>query len=153
VSENESWHLTLEEISRSFVDLADRVSEERERWMDPYVDEAIRDLVYHLELHIPGLDPAPDPEAGRALAGAARAALERGDEQEALSRALRGLAFSPHDPSLFYLLSAACFEFGSVETAMRLLHHTLWIHPGHREARADLDALSAFLEDEEGRAA
>lgn len=153
MSENDSWHLTLEEITRSFVDLADRVSNERERWLDPYVDEAIRDLVYHLELHIPGLDTPPDPEAATALANASRAALERGDEQEALSRALRGLAFSPHDPALFYLLSASCFEFGSVETAMRLLYHTLWIHPGHREARADLEALSAFLEDEEGRSA
>ena len=65
MSENDSWHLSLDEIERSFVDLADRVANERERWMDPYVDEAIRDLVYHLELHIPGLDTPPDPEAAQ----------------------------------------------------------------------------------------
>jgi hypothetical protein len=39
---------------------------------------------------------------------------------------------------------------GGVETALRLLYHTLWIHPGHLNARRDLDALKSFLEGDEG---
>ena len=66
-----------------------------------------------------------------------------------LRRALRGLACAPHDPQLFYLSASACFELGAVEDALRLLYHTLWIHPGHRLARTDLEALTAFLDGSE----
>jgi hypothetical protein len=31
---------------------------------------------------------------------------------------------------------------------MRLLYHTLWIHPGHPAARDDLEALTSFLGDQ-----
>jgi hypothetical protein len=78
---------------------------------------------------------------------AAHAALEDGDAREALARSVRGLALSPHDPGLFYIAASACFEFGSVEDAVRLLRHTLWIHPGHRQARRDLSALNLYLRD------
>jgi hypothetical protein len=56
---------------------------------------------------------------------------------------------------LWYVAASACFELGGVEDALRLLYHTLWIHPGHRAARDDLQALTAFFEgnDEEERAA
>jgi len=146
----ESWQPTIEDITRALVDLADRVQVSTTERIDPYVYDNLRDLTYHLELHIPGLEPAPDPEAAGALARAAQSALERGRERDALSRALRGLAFAPHDPSLFYLAASACFEFGSTELALRLLYHTLWIHPGHQTARMDLEALSAFLDDTDG---
>ena len=50
-----------------------------------------------------------------------------------------------------YLAASACFEFGSVEDAVRLLRHTLWIHPGHRHARRDLSALNLYLRDRDER--
>jgi hypothetical protein len=145
----------LDDITRALADLADRVTEARSGPLEPYVHQNLRDIVFHLELHIPGLEPAPDADAANALGRAAQAALERGDEREALARGLRGLSFSPHDPNLFYCVASACFEFGAIELALRVLYHTLWIHPGHRAARADLMSLSAFLDDAEdqGRAA
>ncbi len=115
----------------------------------------LRHLLDDLERHIPGLEPPPDPAAAHALGRAAEVAMRRGDEREALARALRGLSFSPHHPGLFYLAASACFEIGALEGAMRLLYHTLWIHPGHPSARADLEALTTFLgeQDLEDRAA
>jgi hypothetical protein len=89
------------------------------------------------------------------MARAAQMALDRGDEREALVRSLRGLSYAPHDPTLFYIAASACFEMGGVEVALRLLYHTIWIHPGHQAARDDLESLSAFLDDadEAGHAA
>ena len=151
----ESWQPTLNDLTQALTELSDRVMESRGKALDPYVCQTLRDVAFHLEYYIPGLDPMPDADAARALAKAAQAALDRGDEREAIARALRGLSFAPHDPALFYLAASACFEFGAVELAMRLLYHTLWIHPGHHAARADLESLSAFLDDadEPGRAA
>jgi hypothetical protein len=151
---SEPWHPSIEDITYGLTDLADRLSKSGATSVDPYVFRAVRDIASHLEYHIPGLDVPPDPESAEALARAAQMALDRGDEREALSRALRGLAFSPHDPTLFYLAASACFELGAIELAIRLLYHTLWIHPGHRAARAELESLTAFLDDaEEDRAA
>jgi len=151
----ESWQPTLDDITRALTELSDRVAESKTGPLDRYVYQNLRDIVFHLEFHIPGLETPPDADAAGALARAARAALERGDEREALTRALRGLSFAPHDPVLFYTAASACFELGAVELALRLLYHTLWIHPGHKAARADLASLSAFLDDtdEAGRAA
>ena len=144
---SESWQPTLLDLAQSFDKLADRLDDDERVMLDPYIEQTMRDAVFHLELYIPGLEPAFDPDAARALEKAAMAALERGDDREALSRALRGLAHAPHDPGLFYAAASACFEAGAVELALRLLCHVLWIHPGHRAARGDLDALSAFLDD------
>jgi hypothetical protein len=150
---SDSWQPTVDDITAALADLADRVTRSTGRNLDPYVHQAIRDIAFHLELHIPGLEAPPDRETAEALTRAAQMALDRGDEREALARSLRGLACAPHDPALFYLAAGACFEFGAVELAIRLLYHTLWIHPGHRAARAELEALSAFLDDEPERAA
>jgi hypothetical protein len=144
---SESWQPTLTEIALVFSRLADRVSEHEQIVLDPYVEQALRDSMFHLELQIPGWEPPFDADAARAMRKAAQESLERGNEREAIGRALRGLSFSPHDPCLFYLLGSACFESGSVELALRILCHTLWINPGHAGARADLEALSAFLDD------
>lgn len=144
---SESWQPTLTEIALVFARLADRVSEHEQIVLDPYVEQAMRDAMFHLELQIPGWEPPFDADAARAMYKAARESLERGNEREAVGRALRGLSFAPHDPSLFYVLGSACFESGSVELALRVLCHTLWINPGHGGARADLEALSAFLDD------
>ncbi len=144
---SESWQPTLSEIALVFSRLADRVAEHEQIVLDPYVEQALRDAMFHLELQIPGWEPPFDTDASRAMTKAAQESLERGNEREAMSRALRGLSFAPHDPVLFYLLGSACFESGSVELALRLLCHTLWINPGHADARADLEALSAFLDD------
>jgi len=151
----ESWQPTLDDLAKGLADLADHVSRSKEPALEPYVYQNMRDLTYQLELHIPGLEPPPDRESADVLSRAAQMALDRGDEREALARALRGLSFAPHDPALFYLAASACFETGAVELALRLLYHTLWIHPGHLAARADLESLSAFLDDadEPGRAA
>lgn len=152
---SESWQPTLDDIVAALVDLADRVSTSTSSRIEPYVHQALRDITSHLELHIPGLEEPRDRETAEALTRAAQMALDRGDEREALARALRGLSFAPHDPTLFYLAAGACFEYGAVELAVRLLYHTVWIHPGHRAARAEIESLSAFLDDadEAGRAA
>jgi len=146
-----SWQPTLTEIALVFSRLADRVAEREQIILDPYVEQALREALFHLELQIPGWDPPFDADAARAMAKAARESLERGNEREALSRALRGLSFAPHDPALFYVAASATFEAGAVELALRMLCHTLWIHPGHEAARADLEALTAFFDDSEGQ--
>jgi Flp pilus assembly protein TadD len=138
------------EIALALAQLADRVTRNKDETLDPFVTHTLRAAVNALEFHIPGLEPAPDFEAARGLLRGAEAALHRGDPAEALSRALRGLSFAPHDPSLWYTAGSACFELGQVEDALRLLCHVLWIHPGHRTARADLEALTAFFDGEEG---
>jgi hypothetical protein len=145
----DSPHPTLLDITLALARLADRVSDATTPGLEPYVTFTLRRALAELELHIPGLDPAPDPEAARLFSRASEKALADGDDAEALSRALRGLACAPHDPQLCYLAASACFELGAVEDALRLLYHTLWIHPGHHQARVDLEALSAFLDERE----
>ena len=146
---------SLSDITRSLAALADRVAESDETPPEPYVSERLRSAVGALQAFIPGLDPAPDPEAARGLLRGAELALQRGDGRESLARALRGLSHAPHHPGLWYVAASASFELGGVEDALRLLYHTLWIHPGHRAARDDLQALTAFFEgnDEGERAA
>jgi hypothetical protein len=145
----------LSDITRALAALANRVSDSEELPPEPFVSQTLRSAVATLERYIPGLDPAPDPDAARGLLRGAEVALHHGDEREALSRALRGLSFAPHDPGLWYVAASACFELGGVEDSLRLLYHTLWIYPGHRAAREDLEALTAFFEgnDEGERAA
>ena len=146
---------SLSEITKALASLADRVAESNETPPEPFVSERLRATVAALQVFIPGLDPAPDLEAARGLLQGAEVALQRGDGREGLSRALRGLSFAPHHPGLWYVAASASFELGGVEDALRLLYHTLWIHPGHRAARDDLQALTAFFEgnDEGERAA
>ena len=148
---SEPWRPSIGDICCAFRDLADEVSESTASPLDPGTEQTIRHLLEDLELFIPGLDPMPDPDAGQAMARAAQVALERGSEREAVVRALRGLSFAPHDPTLHYMLSSASFETGRVELAFRLLCHALWINPGYTAARQDLEALTAFLDggDEE----
>ena len=90
----------------------------------------------------------------QALAKAAEAALERGSERDAWRARCVACRTRRTILGCFYVAASACFESGAVELALRLLCHTLWIHPGHRAARADLEALSAFLDDtDDSRAA
>jgi hypothetical protein len=119
--------------------------------LDPIIAPSLERAVIELQRHIPGLEEAPDAEAARAFALSAADALTQGRDQEALARALRGLACAPQDPSLHYLAGSACFELGAVETALRLIAHALWVNPGHVEARRDLDALDAFRDPSKGR--
>lgn len=148
---SEPWRPSIGDICSAFRDLADEVSESTASPIDPGVEQTIRHLLEDLELFIPGLDPMPDADAGAAMARASQVALERGSEREAVVRALRGLSFAPHDPTLHYMLSSASFEVGRIELAFRLLCHSLWINPGYSVARQDLEALTAFLDggDEE----
>lgn len=148
---SESSLPTLGDITRALVALADRVADSGESPPEPFISQSLRSAVAALEQFIPGLEPAPDLDAARGLLRGAELALQRGDGREGLSRALRGLSFAPHHPELWYVAASASFELGSVEDALRLLYHTLWIHPGHRAARDDLQALTAFFEgNEEG---
>lgn len=143
-------HPSLNEIGTALAQLADRVANGQHDTLEPYVSHTLRATVNALEVHIPGLDCPSDTEAARGLLRGAEAALHRGDPRESLVRALRGLSFSPHDPLLWYAVGSACFELGQVEDALRVLCHVLWIHPGHRTARSDLEALTAFFDGEEG---
>jgi hypothetical protein len=140
----------MTDVTRALAHLADRVLVHRSAGLEPYVAHTLKLALQELELHIPGLDTPPNADAAKAFAQASEASLSRGDERDALAYALRGLSCSPHEPNLCYLAAAACLELGGVESAMRLLYHTLWIHPGHTAARRDLDALKAFMEGEEG---
>jgi hypothetical protein len=142
-----SSHPSLQEILDAFARLGERVSASPASRLDPFVSISMRRACEELRRFIPGLDAPPDPEAARFLARAAYAAMEDNDAREALSRALRGLSFAPHHPGLFFVAATACFEFGAVEDALRLLRHTLWIHPGHSAARRDLEALSAYMQE------
>lgn|SRR5262245_27762509 len=137
----------MQEIRDALERLSDRVCAGSNSRLDGFVSLSLRRAAEELRKFIPGLDAAPDSEGARYLARTAQAALEDGDAREALARVLRGLSLAPHHPGLFYLAASACFEFGAVEDAVRLLRHTLWIHPGHRPARRDLSALNLYLRD------
>ena len=137
------------DITLALSRLADRVADSDVAGVEPYVSFTLRRALAELELHIPGLEAPPDIEAAEHFSRSAEGALSEGEDREALSTALRGLSCAPHHPQLCYLAASACFELGAVEDAMRLLYHTLWIHPGHRNARTDLEALTAFLEGPE----
>jgi len=136
----------LSDVTRALAHLADRVLVRKPLGLEPYVAHTLKLVINELELLIPGLDVPPNAEAARAFAEAAVTALQSGDEREALSYALRGLSCSPHDPLLWYLAGSACIEVGSVEMAMRLLWHALWIHPGYPDARRDLESLTCFFD-------
>ena len=142
-----SSHPTLQEILDAFARLGERVSASPSSRLDPFVSISMRRACEELRRYIPGLDAPPDPEAARFLARASYAAMEDNDAREALARALRGLSFAPHHPGLYFVAATACFEFGAVEDALRLLRHTLWIHPGHSAARRDLEALNAYMQE------
>ena len=140
----------LSDVTRALAQLADRVLAEKTPGLDPFVASTLKLVMRELEMYIPGLDPPANADAAKAFSEAAEIAIRGGDEREALSYALRGLSCSPHDPSLWYLAGSACIEAGGVETALRMLHHALWIHPGHRDARRDLEALTSFFDGAEG---
>ena len=137
---------TINDVTRALAHLADRVLTRKSLGLEPYVSHTLKLVMGELEMLIPGLDPAPNAEAARAFADAAEIALREGEEREALSYALRGLSCSPHDPVLWYRAGAACVELGSLEMAMRLLWHSLWINPGYEAARRDLDSLTSFFD-------
>jgi hypothetical protein len=138
---------SLQDLLDAFERIAERVAVSPTSRLDPFVSASMRRACEELRRFIPGLDTPPDSDAARFLARAAYAALEDGDAREALARSLRGLSFAPHHPGLFFAAASACFEYGAVEDAIRLLRHTLWIHPGHTAARRDLEALSAYMRE------
>jgi hypothetical protein len=138
---------SLQDLLDAFERIAERVAVSPTSRLDPFVSASMRRACDELRRFIPGLDTPPDADAARFLARAAYAALEDGDAREALARSLRGLSFAPHHPGLFFAAASACFEYGAVEDAIRLLRHTLWIHPGHTAARRDLEALSAYMRE------
>ncbi len=140
---------TLNDVTRALAHLADRVLTRKSMGLEPYVAHTLKLVMGELELLIPGLDPAPNAEAARAFAEAAESALRDGEEREALSYALRGLSCSPHDPVLWHQAGSACVEVGSLEMALRLLWHALWINPGYADAHRDLDALTCFFDSGE----
>ncbi len=140
---------SLCEITRALAVLADRVVASNAVPPEPFVSQTLRVAVNALQGYVPGLDPPPDAEAAQGLLRGAETALHRGDEREAFSRAVRGLSFAPHDPRLWYLAATACFELGGVEDSLRLLYHTLWIHPGYAQARQDLEDITSWLEEED----
>ena len=144
---SDSTQPSMQEILDALERLADRVAAGSSSRLDGFVSLSMRRACEELRRFVPGLDTPPDAAGARYLARAGHAALEDGNAREALSRALHGLALAPHNPGLHYLAASACFEFGAVEDAMRLLRHTLWIHPGHRPARRDLSALNLYLRD------
>jgi len=139
----DSTRPTLNDVTRALAHLADRVLTRKSPGLEPYVTHTLKLVMGELELLIPGLDPAPNAEAARAFAEAAEIALRDGNEREALSYALRGLSCSPHDPVLWYRAGSACVEVGSLEMAMRLLWHALWIHPGYGESSSSIWAVSS----------
>ena len=142
----ESSRISLHDIAMVLSHLADRVAADRGPGLDPIVTSSMRRAVDELRRHVPGLAEPLDPGAARAHRLAGDAALKDARYREALSHALAGLAFSPHDPNLYYLAASTCFELGAPRDAIELLQHALWIHPGHPLARLDLESLAAYTE-------
>lgn len=142
-----SSHPSIPDICDAFARLGERVSISPHSRLEPFVLTSLRRACEELRRFIPGLDNPPDPEAARFMARAAYASMENNDAREALSRALRGLSFQPHHAGLFFIAASACFEYGAVEDAIRLLRHALWIHPGHSAARRDLETFASYMEE------
>jgi tetratricopeptide (TPR) repeat protein len=142
----ESSRVSLHDIAVVLSHLAERVSSDTATGLDPIVSASLRRAIDELRRHIPGLSPPLDPDAARAHREAGNDAFAYGRYREALSHALAGLAFSPHEPNLHYLAATACFELGAARDAIELLQHVLWIHPGHPQARLDLESLAAYTE-------
>ena len=57
--------------------------------------------------------------------------------------------YGPYNPMASMPGAQPDWYLGWVEGAMRLLTHTLWLHPGHHAARADLEALTAYFDQRE----
>lgn len=142
----ESSRISLHDIAVVLSHLADRVAADRAPGLDPIVTASLRRAIEELRRHIPGLVEPLDPETARGHRIAGDAALRDGRHREALAHALAGLAYSPHDPNLHYLAASSCFELGAPRDAIELLQHVLWIHPGHPQARLDLESLAAYTE-------
>lgn len=140
---------TIPDICDAFARLSERVATDPSSCLDPFVSNSMRRAMEELRRFIPGLDMPPDRTAARFLSRAAYASIEDNDAREALSRALRGLSFQPHHPGLFFIAATACFEFGAVADGIRLLRHTLWIYPGHTDARRDLEAIVSYMEEKQ----
>lgn len=115
-----------------------------------YVREGLRSIISHLQHFIPGLDPPPDPERAYQSFRTSQSALLWGHERQVFGTALEGLSFAPHDSRLWYVGATAAFDLGEVELAILMLYHILWINPGHKAARDDLEALTTFFEGAEG---
>lgn len=141
-------HPSFQDILDAFGRLGERVAASSTTQLDPLIEISVRRAMKELRRFIPGLDPPPDPEAARFLVRAANAAMEDNDAREALSRTLRGLSFAPHHPGLWFLTATACFDYGELNMAVRVLRHVLWIHPGHTGARRDLEALVTYMGDQ-----
>ena len=140
----------MQDILDAFDRLAERVTIFSAARVDPFISATLRKAMKALRRYIPGLEPAPDPEAARFLLRAAYAAMENNDAREAMARALRGLSFAPHHPGLWFVVATACFEYGAVEDAIRCLQHVIWIHPGYDVARRDLKALTTYMVEQYG---
>jgi hypothetical protein len=135
----------LHAISETLHELADRmgplVEPFRPLQIDPSARFTLAKAVGDLRRLLPGLGLFGNPEAACVELAGAQDALTRGHPGEALVRAIRGLACSPHHPELHYAAAAAALENGAVAEAVLLLRHTLWLKPGHVGAQSDLAAM------------
>jgi hypothetical protein len=142
----EPGRVSLHDIAVVLSHLADRVAADPGPGLDPVVTSSLRRAIDELRRHIPGLYDPLDASAARGCRVAGDHALRDGRFRESLAHALAGMAYAPHDPNLHYLAAASCFELGASRDAIELLQHVLWIHPGHPQARQDLESLSAYTE-------
>lgn len=140
---------SLPELADWCDQLAARIRYDWQDKLSGYIRKSIRDLIYRLEKTTPGLERPFDMTMVTYRLSHGHYALKLGRPVQATVHALHGLKGQPHNPDLFYLFGSALFELGEVELAMRALCHVLWINPGNKAARADLEALSAFLDDQE----
>lgn len=143
-----SSQLTLPELNRALGRLAGYVGKHHEWSSDngQYVREGLRSIISHLQYFIPGLDQPLDRDLAHSFLESAQQTLRQGQNRTALFCTLHGLGFAPLDARLWYIGATAAYELGEAELAVLMLQQTLWINPGYRDARADLEALMAFLE-------
>jgi hypothetical protein len=146
----EQHHPTMPEIILAFERLSERVEVSPNSRLNPLISASLGRAMEELRRFVPGLDPVPDPDAAKNLHGLAMTALNDGDARAALAHALSGLSCAPHHPQLWFLAGSACFEYGAVEDSISIFRHTLWIHPGHKEARTDLKVLLNYLKERSG---
>lgn len=99
------------------------------------------------ELYSGGFDfaSAPPSPADAGLLTRARAALQAGKPQEALSAAREALKASPEDGEALNIAGVAAFLAGDGETALDLLRTAVAFAPGNTEAHTNLGNVLAGL--------
>ena len=140
---------TIVELAKDLGRLADDLKSHETAVDHPRFAKELRSLIYHLERHVPGLEPPLDYRLASSRLARSDESLRQCHPKRAVYQSLRGLSGQPHSSQLFFNLGNALNELGETELAIYALCHVLWINPGHAAARSDLEILSTDLDEDE----